>query len=93
MNNLNYECRLKKSGISRGVHKKPQVFACDSGISTNQQGQGFHLVRKVREFRGSWKSQGRKRYKLKVKGHMHTEMCAVKLCTTVSCITEPIICI
>ena len=30
---------------------------------------------------------------LKVKGHMHTEMCAVKLYTTVSCITVPIICI
>ena len=30
---------------------------------------------------------------LKVKDHMYTEMCAVKLYTTVSCITEPIICI
>ena len=34
-----------------GVDKKPQVLVCDLGISTNQQGQGFHWVR---EF---WESQ------------------------------------
>ena len=28
----------KRSGICRGVHKKPQVLICDLGISTNQQG-------------------------------------------------------
>ena len=44
----------KRIGIFRGVqnvHKKPQVLVFDLGISANQQGQGFHWVREVRE---SW---------------------------------------
>ena len=37
-------CLLRRSGISRGVHEKPQVLVYDLGLSTNQQGQGFHSV-------------------------------------------------
>ena len=43
---------LNTPEISRGVHKKPQVLVCGLGISTYQQGQGFHWVREVQESQG-----------------------------------------
>ena len=56
MNKLSYEWPL---GVSRGVHKKPQVLVCDLVISTNQQGQGVSWFPGF-PVKGSEKSQGRK---------------------------------
>ena len=82
---------LKRSGISRGVHKKPQIFLCDLGIPTNQQGQDFHSIRKVREFvKGSWKSQGRKFLSMQIFNFNKKIICTQKF-VQLNCIWQSVV--